>query len=382
VAFLPRGGGPDPAAQRHLAGRVAPPTIDSLDYRFGFSEGREDSDRVTYDFSAEAGPRLVTWAAVSPDLATLSSPTFDLNGDDAGPDQVPLLAGDFSDFLLIPPGDSGRIRLDGKGQVALAVYDLDQPAPGVTRGGLTFRREIPGATLISADFGQPGQTEVTFPVTVPRGTFSLDLYCQGGRAAAPQQYAALWVDGHRLGTPHGCARPGTTYDVGSGGNYFAGPLVIEGRRYRVGETVQITARLLTREDDSAATSDPQGLLALGVYRPSRGEARLEEVGGHRFSRTPQRVTSVVRGRQLVFTAPVSAAPLLLEIELPASGGFRRWNLVVDGQVAGFHEIAAPVAVTLAAGPLMPWHEREVVLRLVRGQMPSVPLRANVLVRVD
>ncbi len=380
VILLPHRNQPDPAAQRQLAGHLAPKTIDSLGYTFAFAGGTEGADRVAYAFSADAGPRLLTWAAADPAVASLSAEDVDLNGDGVMPDESPLLAADFSDFLLIRPGESGRIELTGAGEVAFAVYALDRPAPGETQGDLTFRRDLPGWTLDSASFGQPGQSEVTFTFTVPNGVFSLDLYCQGGGGGAAR-LAGLWLNGRLLEESGSCPEPGQVYDAGTGGHYYAGPLEIDGKRYVAGDTVRVTARLLRKRGDSAATSDPRGLLALGVYRQNGRDSKVQEVGGHRYSPLPQRVTAVARGRTLRFSVPPSDGPVLMKPTLPESG-FRAWELVVDGRVAARHETAVPMAVTLTTAPLMPWQDRTVTLRLVEGSMPAVPVRAQILVRID
>jgi len=68
----------------------------------------------------------------------------------------------FRDFVMIPPGPGGSLRVSAsEGRVGLAMYDVTDAQPdGVTRDGVTFRRAVADSPLLTAAIGGAGQTVV------------------------------------------------------------------------------------------------------------------------------------------------------------------------------------------------------------------------------
>ncbi len=173
----------DPAADRQdLAGHTAPATMESLGYTYRFVRAVEGGDAVRLRLGSSDTPQLVSWAAETGPV-TLRSP-FDLDGDGAGPDRSDEPAVDFSDFHLFYPGQQGVVSASGTGPLALAVYELVSPAPGVTEQGVTYRERSNGRDLVDAQFAAPGRGSLEFTVMSPAGGIDVSRYCSG----APSGY--------------------------------------------------------------------------------------------------------------------------------------------------------------------------------------------------
>jgi hypothetical protein len=127
---------------------------------------------------------------------------------------------------VVAPGEKGTLTAAVEaGLAGLVVYDLTEPADGVTEDGLTFRQSMPGVELHQAVIGDLGETELTMSVTLPTGVIGIDLY----RVATDQgkgidrDYWGTWnIDGSGgSGSTCGDANDdGRDYDIGSGGVYF------------------------------------------------------------------------------------------------------------------------------------------------------------------
>ena len=122
VALAPRNQEVAPT-NRDLAGHTAPKTIDSLGSRFEFAQAVEGDRRVQLKLPESDQPRLVTWAGT--DGSVQLTGLIDLDRDGKGLDLVTSTK-DFYDYHFVPPGEPLDVTVaSDKGQVALAVYDLD-----------------------------------------------------------------------------------------------------------------------------------------------------------------------------------------------------------------------------------------------------------------
>ena len=110
----------------------------------------------------------------------------DIDGDGSGPDRVTSTATDFSDFHYVDPGEPLNLTVTSdKGQVAVAVYDLEGLPDRVTHEGVFFRKDVAGSSLIASSLGEPGQTEITVSFTMPENALQTTEVCYG----APEGYS-------------------------------------------------------------------------------------------------------------------------------------------------------------------------------------------------
>ena len=382
VAMLPGAKKPGPAANRELAGHLAPATLDSLGYRYAFTTGVEDQGTVTLDLPASDRPRLVTWAASGGSLQ-LSSRDLDLDGDQVMGGTAPAAAADFSDFLLVHPGERGRLRAGSTGgEVALAVYDLVAPAPGFTKDGLTFRQELPDGRLLGAAIGDRGQSEVSLSFTLPDDVIGLDFFCAGSERPGPDlsPWGVVLVNGETTGDASTCAGPEGAYDIGNGGRYVTQGLKIGDRVYSAGDTVTLSVRLVADERSLEPITDPAARLGVAVYRRSgTGLAETMERDGHTYVRSSSVSGSLVDGRVLA-VAPDSPWPVIPYLTVRTSST-TEWSVRNGDDYAERLGLDSGL-VGMSLRSMQPWQGRELTVRLVRGEEPSGRIRLSFYERVD
>ena len=171
VVTLPGGDSPQPA-DRHLLGMEAPASLQSLGYTYDFARGVVgDADRTVVRLAASDQPRLLSWADKGVD--TIRVRTAD--------DRVIASHGDFEDFTIIPPGQSGTWTITGA-NTAAAIYTLDttRPPDGATQDGITYRSRVLDRRLIGAQVGQVGESSVRSTIQLPAGRIGFSSYCTGG----------------------------------------------------------------------------------------------------------------------------------------------------------------------------------------------------------
>ena len=127
-----------------------PTTMTSLGYTYrtdGTSETIAGAASVEVDGLAQ--PRLVSWTTDRPTTVRLELPDGEYWTSSASR---------FRDFVVIPPGPGGTLRVSApEGRVGLATYDVTDAQPdGVTRDGVTFRRTVADTPLLAAAIGARG----------------------------------------------------------------------------------------------------------------------------------------------------------------------------------------------------------------------------------
>ncbi len=183
VALLPDASrNPTPDVANSLVGVTPPSEMTSLGYSFTLQRGVEgETDTAILDVAPSGERRLISWATEGEnDTVTVS--------DGVSNERLVYQSSDFSDFVLIPEGGSGRIEVtsaDGS-RVGLASYsiDLDSPPPGVSKDGVTFRDEVAGKRLLAAEIGDLGVTELTLETTSRGPQTGTAVFCAGAPRGA------------------------------------------------------------------------------------------------------------------------------------------------------------------------------------------------------
>lgn len=241
VALLPsRSDGPDPATPT-VAGLEAPQTLESVGWSYDFTDAVDGADQVRLDLAPSDVPRLVTWATAGADQ------TVQVRADGQ---RLTYRDDDFAGFVPVAPGSDGEVVLDGVGRLGLAVYELGDGVPaGVTRDGITFRRDVAGATLVDAAIGEAGAGSLELPVTPPQGYLGLAVLCTGAPEGSMAEVTLDGEDAYGLG-----CNDASTFDPGA-------TLSVEGLG-RGWSSVEV--RVTDTDGDPV---DADGVrLGLGVYR--------------------------------------------------------------------------------------------------------------------
>jgi len=267
VARLPESEGPDPA-NRTVVGVEAPAQMRSLDYTYAFDRAIE-GDGVTAVVKLEASdePRLVSWAT--------EGDNDDVRVNQRGYEPLTIGQADFTDFVLVHPGEPDRVAVTAvEGEVGLAVYELTDAAPeGVTDDGITFREQVENRTLVDAEVGELGDSDISLPVSMPSGGVGFATFCVGGpedarfRVGVGKEHVELSCD------------DASTFDPGL--NSF------ELTRSPAGDD-PVRAWVVDRA--GRAIDDPDLRLGVGVYRVTPDQRRvadqpvpeLIEEDGHRW----------------------------------------------------------------------------------------------------
>lgn len=174
---------PSPADQRTLAGFLAPDTMSSLGFGYRFEQGSDGSGTVTLRLPASDQPRLISWAGSTAGEVSVVTPDRQLTSDQ-----------DFADFTTIYGGESGDVTVTGPGEVAVAVYTLDELAPGIAQDGVVFRDQVAAAPLLGAAFGDTADP-ISLEVTTPTGRIRVAAVCRNAPAGA---WLRVAIDGDLL----------------------------------------------------------------------------------------------------------------------------------------------------------------------------------------
>ena len=242
------GPGNDPVpATPTVLGMTVPSSFDSLGYTYAFERtAAADDGRASVRLPAADVPQLVSWGTVGDDDTVEvtrygSTTTYE--------------AADFTDFVLVGPGDATSVRVVGVGAVGLAVYELTDDRPdGVTRDGLTYRQEVAGQQLVAAAFGEPGEAEVSLDAAAVSRGVSFRVDCAGAPADS-----SLHLDlGEEGGFVTGQCDETLPFDPGSAGSTAI--------RTRPGEDVSVRAWVSAGLDgDGPMLVSDDVVIAVSVY---------------------------------------------------------------------------------------------------------------------
>jgi hypothetical protein len=286
-----------PTSARAVMGQEAPPSLESLGWTYEFTGLAADRGEASVRMGLERSdrPRLVSWMTSGEDQ------DVEVRLEDG--ERWVSAAGDFEDFMWVPPGYEGEVRVEaGRPGVAVAVYEVDetQVPAGVSRDGVVFREQAGDRSLVGARVGERGQTDVSFDFEAPEGTLSIVHTCSG----LPRGYSVhiSLTTGNPGGLVIGACEE--TFDPGaSPSSSFPGGLAVPaGDEPRA--RIWVTKGMDSEPVDPADFPDAQ--LGLGLYAFDRPPARVAGM------EAPQVVESRGRLWQLEDVAETRGAELRVE----------------------------------------------------------------------
>jgi hypothetical protein len=333
IATLIPGGADEPdAADRTFGELTAPATMTSLGYTYSFDRLVSGTDEVTLADDIE-GPVLVSWADAGDGVLEIVNPQ----------DESASLTsrGDFDDFVVIGGNEERTVRLAGDGQVALAVYQLSDPAPGRSVeddwGLMTFRDDIGSATAVASAWGQEGETDVTLTFAYPERTLVVRDFCAG-----PEGYDVhVDIAGNALSGE--CTGDRGHDGPGNLAAFDEGLEDAAGRSLRAGDPVTARIWVTKAGTDEPVTGTVPGLrLGLGMYEQAPivatiggwGLTEHREEAGHLY-RFVSFAESRPGARGMSLTRTVTDRPLLFV--LTGGQGAGRTRVFVDGELATTHD---------------------------------------------
>lgn len=233
-----------------VLGVKAPTTVHSLGYAYR-TDGTAESGtrRVGVVVTRSDQPQLFSWAADQATEVTVQVP---------GGEVWDSVYAHFGDFVVVPPGTSGRLTaMVAGGHVAVARYTLtDVAPPGYTRHGVTFRQQVAGRDLLGAAIAAPGATEASATVVLPKGETEVSTLCSG----MPQGYAVrTTVNGKDIGAGD-CSDP-TSFDPGAAGGSSQSRLAPPGEP----AVVRVFVTRSMRSATPVTGSFPHLRLGVGLY---------------------------------------------------------------------------------------------------------------------
>ena len=329
-----------------VLGVKAPTTIDSL----GYTYRTDGSAQViagdgSIDIGASSQPRLVSWTTQQPTTVRLQLP---------GGGYWTSTQSAFHDFVVIPPGSGGALRVStDSGRVGLATYDLTAARPaGLTRDGITFRSEVAGARLRTAVIGASGAVEAHTTYHGTRGETHVAVLCAG----APPD-ATIHV---RFGRLKMSSSPcsGSTFDPGS-------DVIGSNHSRHVGQSIPLRVWMTAPASSTYSVSRLRlgvGLYSGGAEQQVAGSpvARRLEYGGHEWQLSRVRSSG---GGSIRFTqgSQPSTAWLAvrpgagqLDLTLSASGMPPQQGGLQGGGSLGSFWIPAASRVVVRASPAAPF----------------------------
>jgi hypothetical protein len=283
-------------------GVPAPETITSLGYTYrsdGRAETFDGSSSMRLESSTE--PRLLSWTTEHATTVRLRLP----DGE-----HWTSRASGFRDFVVIPPGPAGTLRVSAaEGRVGVATYDVTDAQPdGVTRDGVTFRRTVADTPLVAAVIGAKGQTVARTSFTAVSGRVRIGVLCTGAPAGSLVHVAVGGFESSG-GCDHSSFDPGSDVRATS-------ELGLRDHRLRVWVSAAHTSKPLP------AGSADEVRIGVGLYGPVASERvagfaldRVIEYGGHswvlgraiRMPASPVRFTGGVEPSLAVVTLPMDRA---------------------------------------------------------------------------
>ena len=351
-----------------LAGFRVSPRFDTGGWHFRYAQGVQThpgQQRLDLTVPASKQTRVLGWGVRSTALdehaATLLVDGVPL--DHAG-------GGEWTTGDVLAAGGAHHLSVTFRhphpgDRAGIAVFDLRGRAPaGVSNGATTFRRDIAGDRLLGARLGDPGQSRVTFDVTVPDGDLRFATTCSGAPA---HDQVRLSVNGHEL-SGSGC---GVLADLDPGPSGISRGDHGWGRAYgiRPGATLHLTLQLLGRGQRPALS--PHVVLGAGVYALAPAVARVagwpipalaEGPGGtYRYVRS---VESRPGQRSLVVHLP--AAPVRRDVEYATHDAGKVLIYHVGGQTPGRNEAGTSGSSLGSVGVLRPGRPYTVTLEIRKG----------------
>lgn len=169
----PRGSHEALPAAPVVLGQKAPTTFVSLGYTYrtdGHGESFGDSGSIKVAPSSK--PQLVSWTTDRAEAVRVMLPDGNV---------VHSTRTHFRDFVVLSPGERGNLSVYvDRGRVGVASYDVTDVAPaGYTRGGVTYRAEVAGTRLLTAEIPLAGTTETSTSYVAPRGQVGVHIMCSG-----------------------------------------------------------------------------------------------------------------------------------------------------------------------------------------------------------
>jgi hypothetical protein len=250
------GAAPGPAnGNRDLAGHRAPATMTALGYTYAFRTGTTGDGRARLHLDPSESPSLVSWATAGGDDRV----TLRVEGEAPRT----LETDDFGDFTFVAPRQGGTFTLTGKGEVALAAYDLtDAEVPGDTNAGVTFRDEEAGQRLVADAIGDPGDADVDVAMDLGAGPLPISYLCSGGPKGS---WLHLSINGGSLVFGEGCDDP--LFDPAGGGGVST--------NLRKAEAGHVTLRMwVTDGEHGPVVEDPDLRIGVAAYAPAPTVVRL------------------------------------------------------------------------------------------------------------
>lgn len=265
-------------------------------------EARTDAATVEVELPASGEPMLVSWATEGDDDAVRVTRPYE---------RVPYAssAGDFDDFVWVPPGDGGVVKVQASAPgVALAVYAIDReklPAGVGDISGPFFRRDVAGQTLLGAAVGDPGEARVEVEVDVPDDEDSRIGLAHTCAAAPKGTQVHVGIAGEEGDLVFGVCQ-GEESDPGGSLNSVFEKGEFAGRRV----TFQVW---LTRRGVELSGGDAADVrVGLGVYLVNESSV---EAAGQQFDEVLES-----HGRTWQLAEVVTGKPTELRVRVPRDGG--------------------------------------------------------------
>ncbi len=152
----------------------APASMTSLGWTYDHADTfRSDDGELATELLPSDLPRLVSWATTGDDQdVVVRIGDVETWGSDAG---------DYDDFVWVPPGYGGEVTVSGSRGLELATYELDDSRipEGVGEGIQTLRADVAGYDQLGAAAGEPGQASFEVPIAGGIGDLQLAYTCEG-----------------------------------------------------------------------------------------------------------------------------------------------------------------------------------------------------------
>ena len=331
LALLPRDQQLSPSGR--VGDHEAPPSMISLGSTYSLARGVAGDGRARLELQASSHDRLLWWASGAGD-ARLELP-FNLGSADET--TINGGRGDFDDFHLIPAGTEGPVIVTGTGSMALGVYELSAPAPGIGDADAFFREEVAGSPLLAGAIGDPGQRQLDLTFTVPEGRIRVVSWCSTTTA---DRFLTVDVADARLSSEDCQSDGGLSGDLSGGGSVTPNQLrSADGSLVGPGDELSLRASVADGLYNGGAADLGGGRIAVAVY--ADGPA-AERVGRYDLSRLIERDGHLWRLRTVhrggagasSFAAEISAPDRPVLTHLIADRVSGRVRTLLDGEAVG------------------------------------------------
>lgn len=208
---------------------------------------------------------------------------------------------------------------------------------GYTKDGVTYRADVLGEKLLGAAIGEPGDSVVSFEMTVPSTGLRISPTCYG---IGVDHMVRVTLDGHPL-TGSSCQQDPHP-DPGKDGNTFPDGSPLDGSDIRAGDVVTVEARLTPAgsDPDVPAVERESAVVGVGIYEDTRPRQvvggvevpALLEHDGQVWELTGTYVMDAGEPRIWVERDPVPGRQLMVAAVSGLRGADARYDLLVDGRV--------------------------------------------------